>query len=317
MLAGLSLLCSPAYVTVQPLSSRVAPVQRYGPVLMAESNGIAQKAAGVAAALVLAAGAQSASAGPFTRTEIASLTYDQIKGTGLANTCPMVEDATDGASIKLSGGKKYKIQELCLEPTSFQLLEERLTKTGLVTEAVNTKVTTRQTYVLTGIEGDLGQSDGKLTFTEKDGIDYAPTTIQLPGGERVPFLYTVKNLIAKSDGSASSIDAGLKLSGSFTVPSYRTGLFLDPKGRGMVTGYDQAVALPALQAGGDESLFKENDKKFDIGKGSIELKVTEVNAELGEFGGVFVHKQPSDTDLGSKAPKEVLLKGSFFATVAE
>ena len=51
--------------------------------------------------------------------------------------------------------------------------------------------------------------------------------------------------------------------------------------------------------------------------GSIEFKVTSVNAELGEFGGVFVQKQPSDTDLGSKVPKELLLKGAFFGTVAE
>jgi len=138
----------------------------------------------------------------------------------------------------------------------------------------------------------------------------------------------------------------------------------------MVTGYDQAVALPALQAGDDSSLFKENNKKFDVGTGSLELKVrpftrsylpalgthllpstflprrssgylvilfhmtevllsfalaaaplpcflqvTTVNAELGEIGGVFVQKQPSDTDLGSKQPKEVLLKGEWFATV--
>merc|ERR1719311_232930 len=179
------------------------------------------------------------------------------------------------------------------------------------------KVTTRQTYVLTGIEGDLVQKDGKLAFIEKDGIDYAPTTVQLPGGERVPFLFTVKNLVAKADSSPGSIEPGLKLSGKFTVPSYRTGLFLDPKGRGTVTGYDQAVALPALQAGGDESLFNENNKKFDVGQGSIELKVTAVNNELGEFGGVFVQKQPSDTDLGSKVPKEVLLKGTWFATVLE
>jgi len=197
------------------------------------------------------------------------------------------------------------------------VLEEKLTKAGLVTEAVPTKVTTRQTYVLTGIEGDLTSDAGKLAFIEKDGIDYAPTTVQLPGGERVPFLFTVKNLVAKSDVAASSIDAGLKLSGKFTVPSYRTGLFLDPKGRGTTTGYDQAIALPALQAGGDESLFNENNKKFDVGSGSIELKVTAVNSELGEFGGVFVHKQPSDTDLGSKVPKEVLLKGVWFATVNE
>merc|ERR1711957_578467 len=180
-------------------------------------------------------------------------------------------------SIKLNG--KNKIDEFCLEPTTFQVLEDKLTKAGVVTEAVNTKVTTRQTYVLTGIEGDLITKDGKLTFIEKDGIDYAPTTVQLPGGERVPFLFTVKNLVAKADGSPSSIDPGLKLAGNFKVPSYRTGLFLDPKG------------------------------------GSIELKVTDVNEELGEIGGVFVHKQPSDTDLGSKAPKELLLKGNWFATV--
>ena len=43
--------------------------------------------------------------------------------------------------------------------------------------------------------------------------------------------------------------------------------------------------------------------------------MTDVNAESGEFGGVFVQKQPSDTDLGSKAPKEVLLKGAFFGAV--
>ena len=99
------------------------------------------------------------------------------------------------------------------------------------------------------------------------------------------------------------------------VPSYRTGLFLDPKGRGTTTGYDQAVALPAMQAGGDEAMFKENNKKFEVLDGSIELKVTAVNSELGEIGGVFVHKQPSDTDLGSKVPKDLLLKGSWFATV--
>merc|ERR1711988_789946 len=237
-------------------------------------------------------------------------------GTGLANTCPNVEGGGPN-SIKLAGGKTYKIDEFCLEPTSFQVLEEKLTKSGVVTEAVDTKVTTRQTYVLTGMEGDLVQKDGKLTFLEKDGIDYAPTTVQLPGGERVPFLFTVKNLVAQSDGATSSISPGLKMSGGFNVPSYRTGLFLDPKGRGTTTGYDQAVALPALQAGGDDSLFNENNKKFDVGTGSLELKVTDVNSELGEIGGVFVHKQPSDTDLGSKVPKEVLLKGQFFAAVQE
>merc|ERR1712087_733595 len=162
------------------MASRVTPMQ-HSNVRMASDDQKLQ-AAGLAAALVLA-GAQSANAGPFTRSDIASLTYEQIKGTGLANTCPKVEQG-GGASISLSGGKTYKIDEFCLEPTSFQVLEEKLTKSGIVTEAVNTKVTTRQTYVLTGIEGDLVTKDGKLSFIEKDGIDYAPTTVQLPASSR-------------------------------------------------------------------------------------------------------------------------------------
>jgi len=271
--------------------------------------------AGLAAALAFGS-VTAASAGPFTRGEIASLTYEQIKGTGLANTCPRTEQGGKKV-IELSGGKKYKIEEFCMEPTSFQVLEDKMTKNGVVTEAVDTKVTTRQTYTLTGIDGDLKVDGGKITFEEKDGIDYAASTVQLPGGERVPFLFTVKNLVAKSEQATNKIEPGMTMGGPFTVPSYRTGLFLDPKGRGTTTGYDQAVALPALQAGGDEAMFKENNKKFDVLNGSVQLKVTDVNAELGEFGGVFVQKQPSDTDLGSKVPKELLLKGSFFGTVVE
>jgi photosystem II oxygen-evolving enhancer protein 1 len=270
------------------------------------------KAAAVSlmAAVTLGSGMQPALAGPFTQSEINSLTYEQIKGTGLANTCPRVEDGTTTGKISVSG---KRLENLCFEPTSFQVLEDRLTKNGVVTEAVNTKVTTRQTYVLTGIEGNLSTDGGKVKFTEKDGIDYAPTTVQMPGGERVPFLFTVKNLVANAD--TPDIAVNTKFAGDFKVPSYRTGLFLDPKGRGAVTGYDQAVALPALQAGGDDSLYNENNKKFDVGKGNVEFKVTSLNTELGEIGGVFVHQQPSDTDMGSKVPKTVLLKGSWFGTV--
>ena len=137
--------------------------------------------------------------------------------------------------------------------------------------------------------------------------------MQPPGGERVPFLFTVKNLVAKADSSSSTIEPGPAFRAR--SPCRRTAWPLPrPQGAGYDDSYDQAVALLALQAGDDSSLFKENNK-VDVGQGSIELKVTDVNAELGEIGGVFVHKQPSDTDLGSKAPKEVLLKGSFFATV--
>merc|ERR1719163_286960 len=94
------------------------------------------------------------------------------------------------------------------------------------------------------------RSDGSVSFIEEDGIDYAPTTVQLPGGERVAFLLTVKQLNANG-----SLD---NFGGEFNVPSYRGSSFLDPKGRGGSTGYDTAMALPAR--GDDEELVKENTK---------------------------------------------------------
>jgi photosystem II oxygen-evolving enhancer protein 1 len=33
-------------------------------------------------------------------------------------------------------------------------------------------------------------SSGNVKLKEEDGIDYAPVTVQLPDGERVPFLFT-------------------------------------------------------------------------------------------------------------------------------
>ena len=100
---------------------------------------------------------------------------------------------------------------------------------------------TRLTYTLDEISGTATVgSNGGFTFKEEDGIDYAPTTVQLPGGERVPFLFTVKELDAK--GTLS------QFGGDFTVPSYRGSSFLDPKGRGGSLGRDAAKALPA--AGG-------------------------------------------------------------------
>jgi len=174
---------------------------------------------------------------------------------------------------------------------------------------------TRQTYTLDAIEGVLAVDGSSITFSEQEGIDYAPTTIQLPGGERVPFLFSVKDLVAK--GSGTAFKPGFQFGGEFNTPSYRTGLFLDPKGRGGTTGYDMAVALPGLQSGqeGDDELFGENNKVFEVTKGRIELEVNKVNAAEGEIGGVYVATQLSDTDMGSKTPKKVLTKGIFYARV--
>ena len=244
-----------------------------------------------------------------SKDELNQLSYGQVKGTGLANRCPT---AVGTGSIS---GSKLKITEMCIEPTNFQVEEVTLSKKDgqMKSEYVNTKLMTRQTYSLDGISGTM--EGNPLTFKEEDGIDYAATTVQMPGGERVPFLFTVKDLVAKGNGGA--IKPGFEMGGPFTVPSYRTGLFLDPKGRGTTTGYDFAGALPGLQNGnegvGQEALFEENNKKFDVLSGDIEFQVTAVNAADGEFSGVFVSKQPGDTDMGGKKPKNILLKGEFYA----
>jgi photosystem II oxygen-evolving enhancer protein 1 len=104
-------------------------------------------------------------------------------------------------------------------------------------------------------------SGGTIELKEEDGLDYQATTVQLPGGERVPFLFTIKELVAK--GKADGFG------GEFTVPSYRGATFLDPKGRGGATGYDNAVGLPARSDA--EELAKENIKSTVALKGALIL----------------------------------------------
>jgi len=268
-----------------------------------------KKAATAVIASVFAAGSIAGPAQAISKSDINSLSYEQVKGSGLANRCP---EASGSGSIAIN--KKLKIVDLCVEPKSWQVEDVvGMSKGQPVKEFVNTKLMTRQTYSLDGVSGSLEVKDGKATFTEEDGIDYAATTVQLPGGERVPFLFSLKDLVAKSS-SSGPLKPGFDLSGSFTVPSYRTGLFLDPKGRGTTTGYDFAVAVPGLQNSveGDAELFNENNKKFDVLSGDVEFAVTAVNNDESEFSGVFVSNQPSDTDMGGKAPKRILIKGSWY-----
>jgi len=257
----------------------------------------------------VAVGISAAPAQAITKSQLNELSYLQVKGTGLANRCPEVigED-----TIAPKNGQR--LVDMCIEPKAWAV-EEEVGKGGKTEKKfVNSKVMTRQTYTLDGIEGSLAVGD-KITFTEEEGIDYAPTTVQLPGGERVPFLFTVKDLVAK--GSGKEFTPGFQMGGDFTTPSYRTGLFLDPKGRGGTTGYDMAVALPGLQSGeeGDDELFKENNKTFDVTQGRIEMEVNKVNAEEQEIGGVFVATQLGDTDMGSKVPKKILTKGIFYGKI--
>jgi photosystem II oxygen-evolving enhancer protein 1 len=282
-----------------------------------QANGLQKAAVAAAVALPLLIGVQQAEA--IISADVRGLNYLQVKGTGLANRCPEVGE--DAGRVKLQADKKYKIVDLCLEPKSWQIEEEvgKQGKKGQTTkEFVDTKLMTRATYTLSGIDGPLEQGPDGLVFTEKGGIDYAPTTVQLPGGERVPFLFNIKEL--KAYFSTKDIGSGTEMGGNFRSPSYRTGLFLDPKGRGGTTGYDMAVALPGLEADGGEGqdeLFAETNKVFQVTDGSIEMAVDKSDADSGEFSGVFVSEQLSDTDMGSKQPKKVLLKGIMFGRVAE
>ncbi|XP_020600121.1 oxygen-evolving enhancer protein 1, chloroplastic-like [Phalaenopsis equestris] len=237
-----------------------------------------------------------------TFDEIQSKTYTEVKGSGTANQCPTIEGGVDSFAFKPG---KYYVKKLCLEPTSFTVKAEGVSKNA-PPDFQPTKLMTRLTYTLDEIEGPLEVSpDGSLKFEEKDGIDYAAVTVQLPGGERVPFLFTVKQLVATGKPE--------NFGGQFLVPSYRGSSFLDPKGRGGSSGYDNAVALPAGGRGDEEELTKENIKSTASSSGKISLTVNKSKPETGEVIGEFESLQPSDTDLGAKAPKDVKIKGIWYA----
>merc|ERR1712017_32344 len=217
----------------------------------------------------------ASSAHALTFDELQGLTYLQVKGSGLANTCPVIEAGSTNLRDLPAG--EYSFDKFCMEPTSFKVKEESQFK-GDGSEFVDTKLMTRLTYTLDDMSGRMRVGgDGKVSFIEEDGIDYAPTTVQLPGGERVPFLLTVKQLNASGNLE--------NFGGEFNVPSYRGSSFLDPKGRGGSTGYDTAMALPAR--GDDEELAKENNKNTAALKGSIVLSTAKVDPVTGEIAEFF------------------------------
>ncbi|MCG6133305.1 MAG: photosystem II manganese-stabilizing polypeptide [Nostoc sp. LLA-1] len=240
------------------------------------------------------------------------LTYEQIRGTGLANKCPQLAETSRG-SIPIDSSKSYSIKELCLEPTTFFVKEEPANKRQTA-EFVSGKLLTRYTSTIDQVQGDLKiNPDNSLTFVEADGLDFQAITVKLPGGESVPFLFTIKDLIAQTQPGLTSINTSTDFEGTFKVPSYRGAAFLDPKGRGVVSGYDNAVALPA-QAD-DEDLTRANVKRVQILDGKISLQVAKIDSSSGEIAGTFESEQPSDTDLGAGEPKEVKIRGLFYARV--
>lgn len=62
------------------------------------------------------------SANALTFDELQGLTYLQVKGTGIANTCPTL--AAGSSNIKDLKPGSYKLEKFCMEPTSFTVKEE-------------------------------------------------------------------------------------------------------------------------------------------------------------------------------------------------
>ena len=234
------------------------------------------------------------------------LTYDQIRGTGLANKCPQMAETTRG-SIPIDPDQSYRMTELCLEPTTFFVKEEPANKRQKA-EFIAGKLLTRYTSSIEQVQGKLKvNEDQSLTFVEEDGLDFQATTVQMPGGERVPFLFTIKGLVAQTQPGLSSINTSTDFEGEFRVPSYRGSAFLDPKGRGVTAGYT---------AGGDiDELTRANIKEVETLKGKISLRVAKVDNATGEIAGTFESEQPSDTDLGAGEAKEVKIRGLFYSRI--
>eukprot|EP00741_Cyanophora_paradoxa_P016306 tig00020911_g15745.t1 len=251
-----------------------------------------------------------ANAEGLTYDQLNSANYLKLKGTGISNTCPTLSTSARG-NISLERGKQYYVTDLCLQPTDISVQAESLQR-GKGEEFQPTRLVTRSTYTIDKVEGPLSVEGDSITFVEKDGFDYQALTVKLPGGELVPMLFTVKELVAKAPVSDGGISPATNLKGTFAVPSYRMGNFLDPKGRGLATGYDFAHALPAAD---QEELAKENDKQNITREGNISLQVVRVDGSTGEIAGVWESEQPSDDDLGSKQPKPVKLSGVWYARV--
>ncbi|WP_289475097.1 photosystem II manganese-stabilizing polypeptide, partial [Klebsiella pneumoniae] len=114
----------------QALSSRVAfkaqtarPARRSSVQVVAHLGNV-QKAAGAALASVLVAG----SAHALSFDELQGLTYLQVKGSGIANTCPTLDNGS--SNIKDLKAGTYSLGKFCMEPTSFTVKEESQFKGG-------------------------------------------------------------------------------------------------------------------------------------------------------------------------------------------
>ena len=264
----------------------------------------------IAAFLALCLGVLTACSENPSNLDRSQLTYDDIVGTGIANSCLDIPDTSRG-SIEINPNETYMLRDLCIEPREYFVKEEPINKRQEA-KFVAGKLLTRYTSSLDQVVGDITTNeDGSLTFTELGGIDFQAVTVLLPGGEEVPFLFTIKGLVANTEPGQESINSSTDFEGEFRVPSYRGQVFLDPKGRSIASGYDYSVAL----LGREDDFVRANVKQYVTGTGTIALNVTKVDSRTGEIAGVFESEQPSDTDLGADNPEEVKIRGVFYGRI--
>jgi len=246
----------------------------------------------------------SACSGGATAVERSALTYEDIHNTGLANDCPTLPDSARG-TISLDPSARYQLKEICMHPSEVFVKGEPANKRQEA-QFVAGKILTRYTSSLDQVYGDLKVTGDKLSFKELGGMDFQAITVLMPGGEEVPFMFSSKELLASAGGTAFSTSTDLK--GEYRAPSYRTSNFLDPKGRGLTTGYSSAVGL--VPAGDEYS--KETVKAYVDGTGTMTLSITKIDSATGEFAGVFSAIQPSDTDMGTKSAVDVKISGELY-----
>jgi len=95
---------------------------------------------------------------PLSSDQVAHLTYDQVKGTGLASKCAMV-DGDDRIAVT---GNVNGFTDLCIEPVSISVVDDDQT-------VEPAKLVTRKTATLVGLEGDLATDNGQVVLTERTG----------------------------------------------------------------------------------------------------------------------------------------------------
>ena len=99
----------------------------------------------VAALLAICVGLLTAcSDAPVSATTV--LTYEDIRGTGMANNCPVIDDTSRG-SIPLDAAKGYQLVDMCIQPTNYFVKEEPQNKRQEA-EFVAGKLVTRATSSL-------------------------------------------------------------------------------------------------------------------------------------------------------------------------